>query len=96
VIHIQASYNPIFDADGKVFKVVKFATDVTERVSNVESLSTGLQSMADGDLDHPDYNQPFQPALEPLRINFNKANEGLCEAMSSVNENARMIASRFG
>jgi methyl-accepting chemotaxis protein len=40
VIHIQASYNPIFDADGKVFKVVKFATDVTERVSNVESLST--------------------------------------------------------
>jgi methyl-accepting chemotaxis protein len=92
VIHIQASYNPIFDADGKVFKVVKFATDVTERVSNVESLSTGLQSMADGDLT-TQITKPFQPALEPLRINFNKANQGLCEAMSSVNENARMIAS---
>ena len=30
-IWIQASYNPIFDADGKPFKVVKYATDVTEQ-----------------------------------------------------------------
>jgi methyl-accepting chemotaxis protein len=31
-VWIQASYNPILDADGKPSKVVKFATDVTERV----------------------------------------------------------------
>ncbi|MBV8837202.1 MAG: PAS domain-containing methyl-accepting chemotaxis protein, partial [Alphaproteobacteria bacterium] len=30
-VWIQASYNPVKGADGKVFKVVKFATDVTER-----------------------------------------------------------------
>ena len=29
-IWIQASYNPIFDAKGRAFKVVKFATDITE------------------------------------------------------------------
>ena len=29
-IWINASYNPIFDAEGKPFKVVKFATDITE------------------------------------------------------------------
>ncbi|NBW13807.1 MAG: methyl-accepting chemotaxis protein [Caulobacteraceae bacterium] len=28
-IWIQASYNPVFDADGKPVKVVKFATDIT-------------------------------------------------------------------
>src|SRR5688500_18123022 len=28
-IWIRASYNPIFNADGKVYKVVKFATDIT-------------------------------------------------------------------
>lgn len=28
-IWINASYNPVFDANGKVYKVVKFATDVT-------------------------------------------------------------------
>jgi len=30
VVWIQASYNPIFDAEGKVSKVVKFATDITK------------------------------------------------------------------
>src|SRR5262249_44682151 len=30
-VWIQASYNPIKGQDGKPFKVVKFATDVTER-----------------------------------------------------------------
>jgi methyl-accepting chemotaxis protein len=31
-IWIQATYNPIFDAAGRPFKVVKFAIDVTDRV----------------------------------------------------------------
>ncbi|RDL46151.1 hypothetical protein DN730_03680 [Marinomonas piezotolerans] len=30
-IWIEASYNPVFDEEGKPFKVVKFATDVTEK-----------------------------------------------------------------
>ena len=30
-VWIQASYNPILDANGKPIKVVKFATDITER-----------------------------------------------------------------
>ena len=29
-VWIQASYNPIFDAEGRPFKVVKFATDITD------------------------------------------------------------------
>jgi methyl-accepting chemotaxis protein len=31
-VWIQASYNPIFDPTGKVFKVVKYATDITAQV----------------------------------------------------------------
>jgi methyl-accepting chemotaxis protein len=30
-IWIEASYNPIMDANGKPFRVIKFATDITER-----------------------------------------------------------------
>ena len=30
-VWIQASYNPIMDASGKPYKVVKFATDITEQ-----------------------------------------------------------------
>jgi methyl-accepting chemotaxis protein len=32
-VWIQATYNPIFDADGKPVKVVKFATDITQQKS---------------------------------------------------------------
>jgi methyl-accepting chemotaxis protein len=36
-IWIQASYNPVMDADGKPYKVIKFATDITEnRLRNAE------------------------------------------------------------
>ena len=36
-VWIQASYNPIFDPNGKPYKVVKFATDVTEmKVRNAD------------------------------------------------------------
>jgi len=32
-VWIQASYNPVVDEQGKPFKVVKYATDITERVN---------------------------------------------------------------
>ncbi|MFX6277410.1 PAS domain-containing protein, partial [Acinetobacter baumannii] len=31
-VYIQASYNPIYDLNGKPFKVVKYATDTTKQV----------------------------------------------------------------
>ncbi len=37
-VWIQASYNPIFDLNGKPFKVVKYATDVTAAVRQEERL----------------------------------------------------------
>lgn len=37
IVWIQASYNPIFNAEGKAYKVVKFATDVTaEKLRNAD------------------------------------------------------------
>jgi methyl-accepting chemotaxis protein len=43
VVWIQASYNPVFDLTGKVFKVVKYASDITK--SKLESLEV-LQILA--------------------------------------------------
>jgi PAS domain S-box-containing protein len=47
---LQASYNPILDAAGKPFKVVKFATDVSEQVRTTEEVRVLAQSAAAGDL----------------------------------------------
>jgi methyl-accepting chemotaxis protein len=59
-VWIQASYNPIFDLNGKPFKVVKFATDISDRkaaeanlrktmgivAQNSETLSSASEELA--------------------------------------------------
>lgn len=90
-VFIQASYNPIFDLNGKVFKVAKFATDVTGRVENVEQLARCLTNFADGDLSQT-IERPFIPSLERLRTDFNSASEKLKDAMATVAENAKAIS----
>jgi methyl-accepting chemotaxis protein len=49
-IWLQATYNPILDASGKPFKVVKFATDVSDQVRTVEEVRNLVQAAIDGDL----------------------------------------------
>ncbi|MBP2562834.1 methyl-accepting chemotaxis protein [Neorhizobium galegae] len=90
-VWIQASYNPIFDADGRVFKVVKFATDITERVRAVDDIADGLTSLSNGDLTFR-IEKPFISTLEQIRVDFNEAIGKLAEAMRTVGENAEGIA----
>ncbi|MFN3152954.1 PAS domain-containing protein [Bremerella sp.] len=44
-IWIQASYNPIFDASGKPYKVVKFATDVTQQKLATANFSGQMEAI---------------------------------------------------
>jgi len=41
-VWIQASYNPIFDPNGKPFKVVKYVTDVTQQVVMSQQLQAAV------------------------------------------------------
>lgn len=49
-VWIQASYNPVFDHQGKVYKVVKYATDVTERKQAIALIVQLLEQVAKGNL----------------------------------------------
>lgn len=44
-VWINASYNPILDTEGKVFKVVKFASDVTEQRKRNADFHSQLQAI---------------------------------------------------
>ena len=35
-VFLEASYNPIFDAKGRLYKVVKFASDITAQINNLQ------------------------------------------------------------
>ncbi|MES2207666.1 MAG: PAS domain S-box protein [Pseudomonadota bacterium] len=56
-VWIQASYNPIFDLNGKPVKVVKYATDITAKINAetilrllIEEISQVMALVAKGDL----------------------------------------------
>jgi methyl-accepting chemotaxis protein len=90
-IWIQAAYNPILDASGKVAKVVKFATDVTERMSAIMAINVGMKAMSDGDLT-TSLDTPFVPSMEELRANFNATVRQLRQTLDQIGENATAIA----
>lgn len=90
-IWIQAAYNPILDASGRVVKVVKFATDVTERMEAIDEINRGLSALSEGDLTVV-LGRPFVPSMEVLRANFNRSIDRLNATMLAIAESACMIA----
>ena len=90
-VFIQASYNPIIDLNGRVIKVVKFATDITGRVENVNTLAGGMQALAAGDLTR-EISQPFIASFERLREDYNSVLDKMRQALGTVAQNAKTIA----
>ncbi|KQO73720.1 PAS domain-containing methyl-accepting chemotaxis protein [Rhizobium sp. Leaf262] len=91
-VWIQAAYNPILDSSGKVVKVVKFATDVTPRMSAISTLGAALRLLAEGELQQR-LDTAFVPSMEKLRADFNEVIEKLRSTMQTVAQNAATIAS---
>ncbi len=46
-IWIQASYNPILDANDKPVKIVKYATDITEQIKNANAIKQTVDQVQD-------------------------------------------------
>jgi methyl-accepting chemotaxis protein len=51
-VWIQATYNPILDTNGTPFKVVKYATDITQRKLAVRCIKEAIISLSEGHLSH--------------------------------------------
>jgi len=91
-VWIQATYNPVFDAHGKVCKIVKFATDVSNRMDAIAHLGVALKALAAGDLTMT-IERTFVPTMEKLRADFNEALNHLRNTINGVTISARSIAS---
>ncbi|MGV2124465.1 methyl-accepting chemotaxis protein [Agrobacterium vitis] len=96
-VHIQATYNPIFDEKGKVIKVVKFATDVTGRVKAIDAIAAGLERLSNCNI-RMTIDEPFIPTFDHLRKHFNmsisKFQETLVQVLTetaSVAANSREV-----
>jgi methyl-accepting chemotaxis protein len=89
-VWIQASYNPISGLNGEIASIVKFATDVTGRVRAVTDVANGLAELAGNNITHR-LNQPFDPAFEKLRSDYNASLEGLDDTISRVAVSAATV-----
>ncbi|SIQ00035.1 methyl-accepting chemotaxis protein [Rhizobium sp. RU33A] len=91
-LFLNASYNPITDEKGNVIKVVKFATDVSDRVHAVNTIGMALGKMADGDVSFT-LDKPFAQDFEALRTNLNDAIMQLATTLGAVAQSTDMIDS---
>ncbi|ADG11989.1 PAS domain S-box protein [Caulobacter segnis] len=82
-VWIQASYNPVFDAKGRVAKVVKFATEVTGRVDAVNQIARALERLAANDLSYR-MTGSIDAQFARVRDDFNGAVTALDETIGAV------------
>lgn len=90
VVWIQASYNPILDLNGKPFKVVKYATDITGRKNAINEIKRVLLRLSDGDLT-TSIEEQFEGEFQELGDAINSFVGQLRETISEINAAASTI-----
>ncbi len=101
-VWIQASYNPILDLNGKPFKVVKYATDVSEMVRNRMENERGmtecvdvLKSVSGGDLTKK-MTQAYEGTFSQIKDALNGTIDKLFEMVDTITAAANSINSATG
>jgi methyl-accepting chemotaxis protein len=90
IVWIQASYNPIMDLNGKPFKVVKYATDITGRKNAIIEVKRVLLCLAEGDLT-ASIDQEFEGEFKELGDAINSFVIELNETISQISSAAITI-----
>ncbi len=101
-VWIQASYNPILDLNGKPFKVVKYATDVSEMVRNRMENERGMTECVDvlkavsaGDLTKK-MTQDYEGTFTQIKSALNGTIDKLFEMVDTITAAANSINSATG
>lgn len=82
-VWIQASYNPILDSNGKPFKVVKYATDITEQRQNFEEILEVADHLAQNDLTC-EIEKEYSGQYAQVKTAINKASDNISGVLSQV------------
>ncbi|OIN85867.1 MAG: chemotaxis protein [Alphaproteobacteria bacterium CG1_02_46_17] len=73
-VWIEASYNPIRNADGKVYKVVKFATDITKNIDQLRSIKANMNQ----------YLSQIEGAVNTVSMQSSSASSGATQTATNV------------
>lgn len=91
-VFIQASYNPILDLNGKPFKVVKYALDMTEVIRVIKAMANGdLGQRCDTNADNGGLTAEINKALENLNsvlLNISQGSEVVAKSSDLLQKKA--------
>ncbi|MEC7761395.1 MAG: PAS domain-containing methyl-accepting chemotaxis protein [Pseudomonadota bacterium] len=88
-VWISASYNPIFDAKGRPFKVVKFATDITSRKNVERNVSKIADDFAIRSADIAEQAQKVAAGAQTLGCTTEEINASVEELSASIDSIAQ-------
>lgn len=99
LVYLEASYNPVYDADGKIYKVVKFAADVTEQEQRKQDLSRAvtdasgvLLALAEGDLTKEMPSGVYKGELHDLKNALNYTIDRFKRIVAETIESAHIVS----
>ncbi|MEN3381870.1 MAG: methyl-accepting chemotaxis protein [Hyphomicrobiales bacterium] len=90
-VWIQASYNPILDLNGKPFKVVKFATDITAKTKLQRAIDRDLGVIGDAMTSANAQVTGAASASEQTSANVQAVASGAEELQASISEIGRRV-----
>ena len=65
-VWLEANYNPVFDLDGRVERVVKFATDITEKVESARNTEVALKQVREAERVREELNRTLEEMSTPV------------------------------
>lgn len=96
-VWIQASYNPIFDLNGRPYKVVKYASDITEQKllnqetqAVLEETAAIMNAMSHGDLTQR-VTGSYRPEFEPLKNAVNTCCDHINKTIHDIESVANSV-----
>ncbi|MEM6464799.1 MAG: PAS domain S-box protein, partial [Pseudomonadota bacterium] len=89
-IWISATYNPVRDARGEVYKILKLATDITERKDAENALIDALMDVASGRMETR-LGESVRGEYAELRTMFNQTVEDLAGRLRAVMKGSKRM-----
>ena len=101
-IWIQASYNPIMDLNGKPFKVVKYATDITQMVHTRQENERGmneavsvLQQVSAGNLSNK-MDGEYAGTFADIKRALNATVDKLIDIVGNIKQSSQSVSTASG
>ncbi|GLS24402.1 methyl-accepting chemotaxis protein [Marinibactrum halimedae] len=91
-IWLQASYNPISDSNGNVYKVVKYATNITGRKAAIATVRDVMMSVSKGDLT-VNVDQDLEGDFSVLGTSVNSLVENLTGMVTEIRQASNNVFS---